>query len=269
MVHVTAGIEPIRTTSRVSASGVVCIAFVAAVAGLALAADKFALAVYALSFWHYYLYALAYRYGLAAPPAFRRDAIVMKSVALALLGWAYAMSGFDAASLVVVAGGFALNALGAKALGAERTYYGCELLDLPHQRITQFPYSWTAHPMLLGNIAAYGGTLLNAEFRAHWWPLACAHVGLNLGLLIMEVAVEPLRLGTRVSAARLPAHELGVAAISLALGAAFGTAAARHADALVGAGLGACVACFAYGMYRFYTSSRPSRVAGNQPEETQ
>ncbi len=104
-------------------------------------------------------------------------------------------------SLVVVGLGFGLNLAGARALGADRTYYGYELADLPPQRITAFPYSWISHPMLLGNIAAFGGTLLNADFRARWWPLALGHVALNLGLLLMELALVPQRRWARRSAA--------------------------------------------------------------------
>ncbi len=44
----------------------------------------------------------------------------------------------------------------ARALGTDRTYYGHEVAGLPHRRITTFPYSWISHPMLAGNIAAFG-----------------------------------------------------------------------------------------------------------------
>jgi hypothetical protein len=30
--------------------------------------------------------------------------------------------------------------------------------------------------MLAGNVVAFAGTLINADFRREWWPLACAHV---------------------------------------------------------------------------------------------
>src|SRR5258708_13533499 len=42
--------------------------------------------------------------------------------------------------------------------------------------------------MILGNVAAFGGTLITPEFRQHWWPLASLHVALNIGLLVMELA---------------------------------------------------------------------------------
>jgi hypothetical protein len=78
-------------------------------------------------------------------------------------------------------------------LGVDRTYYGHEDAGLPPQRVTAFPYSLTAHPMILGNVAAFGGTLLNAGFREQWWPLASLHVAANIGLLAMELAGPPHR----------------------------------------------------------------------------
>ncbi len=36
--------------------------------------------------------------------------------------------------------------------------------------------------MIVGNVAAFGGTLINPAFREQWWPLAGLHVALNIGL---------------------------------------------------------------------------------------
>ncbi len=152
-----------------------------------------ALAVYALSYWHYLLYWWAYRYGMVAGERFRRDAIAMKSVALLALAYAYLGAPAHPLSLSVVAAGFLLNATAARALGPLRTYYGWELGDVPHVRVTAFPYSVVRHPMLVGNILAYGGTLLNPQFRKHWWALATGHIALNVALLVMEARVTPLR----------------------------------------------------------------------------
>ena len=41
--------------------------------------------------------------------------------------------------------------------------------------------------MIVGNVLAFGGTLINPGFREAWWPLASVHVALNLGLLGMEL----------------------------------------------------------------------------------
>lgn len=149
------------------------------------------LAVYACSFWHYVLYWRAYRYGVHSAAAFRRRAVALKSMALLALAAAYLSAPWHPVSAAAVAAGFLLNASGALALGTVRTYYGAELGEVPAGRVTAFPYSVVAHPMLLGNIAAYGGTLLNPEFRRAWWPLACVHLAGNAGLLLMETRLPP------------------------------------------------------------------------------
>jgi hypothetical protein len=173
---------------------------IAAVLLAAFAAGSLPLAVYALSFWHYLLYWLAYRYGAVPLAVFKRDAMATKSVALVALGVAYLSCPIDLLSLTVMGLGFLLNAAAAKALGVDRTYYGHEVAGLPLERVTAFPYSWISHPMLVGNIAAFGGTMINAEFRREWWPLACIHVALNFGLLAMETWVTPKKLAQRAGA---------------------------------------------------------------------
>lgn len=250
-------------------------ACLAALASAAWLAGGHTLAVYALSFWHYYLYWLAYRYGAVSLQAFKRDAVLMKTVSLLALASAYLAAPLDPASLAVVAAGFLLNALGAAALGSDRTYYGREVADLPPLRVTRFPYSVISHPMLVGNMLAFGGTLLNAEFREQWWPLACAHGALNLGLLAMERWITPLRLGARRAVAAdtgRPARSrswstalvLSAAAAALGLGAAALTGAPPAPLAATGAAVAAC----AHFLYRAYTAS--ARPPGERrPAETE
>jgi hypothetical protein len=187
---------------------------------------RWAVAVYALSFWHYYLYALAYLLRAVPLARFKRDAIVMKSLSLAMLASVYLMADPSWPSLLVVITGFLLNAVAAAALGADRTYYGHEVAGVPARRITAFPYSVLSHPMLVGNVAAFGGTLLDGAFRQHWWPLAVAHVVLNLGLLAMEVGARPSERQRRVAAAwarRLGAWPLGWGLMAAGLVLAFAT----------------------------------------------
>ena len=133
---------------------------------------------------------------------FRRDAIAMKTVALAAFGVAYAAAPIDGLSLAVIAAGFLLNVSAARALGADRTYYGFELAGLAPVRVDAFPYSLTAHPMLIGNAIAFAGTLLNETFRRDWWPLAVAHVALNLAVLWMETHVSARAAWARSSSCR-------------------------------------------------------------------
>ncbi|HSO07210.1 MAG TPA: methyltransferase, partial [Pelomicrobium sp.] len=191
-----------RDRSRVERSWLPGVGAIALIGAAAWLAGGKPLAVFALSFWHYYLYWLAYRYGAVPLAVFKRDALWLKSVALAALAAAYLAAPLDALSLAVVAAGFALNATAAAALGSDRTYYGDEVAGLPPLRITHFPYSMLSHPMLVGNMLAFGGTLLSAEFRGEWWALAAAHVALNFGLLLMERFATPLRLGMRGRAPR-------------------------------------------------------------------
>jgi hypothetical protein len=237
--------------------------FVALVGVAAWLAGSQLLAIYVLSFWHYVLYGLAYRYGAVPLPVFKRDAVLMKGVALLALASAYLAAPLDHVSLAVVAAGFLLNALAASALGSDRTYYGHEVANLPPLRVNRFPYSLISHPMLVGNMLAYGGTLLNAGFREAWWPLACAHVALNLVLLVMEKHVTPLRLGdpgapaADVERRARPCSRsslLGLVAVGAAL--ASGVAALAGAPAPLAALVGAAIVGYACILQRVYTAPR-------------
>lgn len=213
--------------------------------------DSRAPAVYALSFWHYLLYWWAYRRGTVGPRRFRRDAVLMKAVALVVFFVAYAEAAWSWPSVLVMAAGFGLNGLAALVLGLDRTYYGWELGDVPHHRVTAFPFSVVPHPMLSGNAMAYAGALLNAEFRDAWWPLATAHLLLNAGLLCMETFVVPHR-GDAVTAARqarrdrrlevnVPVSVTRTAAGGALTGASLATAVEAPAHAATFALLGAAV----------------------------
>lgn len=160
---------------------------------------KVAMAVWLLGFWHYGLYWLAYRYGRIALEVFKRDALFAKTIALGAFLAVYLDAPLDVASLVLAVCGFGLNAIAAARLGADRTYYGREIAGLVPLRVRGFPYSVMSHPMLVGNMIGFGATLLNDAFRRDWWPLALAHVAMNVGLLVMETRVVPgrFRLGAR------------------------------------------------------------------------
>jgi hypothetical protein len=224
-------LELVATPARPPAAFVSSLALVLLVSGAALTGGDFPLAVYALSFWPYYVYALAFCIGVAPLGEIKRDAITVKTVSLVALGAAYLGAPVDGLSLAVVGGGFLLNALGARALGSDRTYYGHEVAGLPERHVTSFPYAWIAHPMLVGNMAAFGGTLVNPDFRRDWWPLAGAHVAMNLGLLLMELYVTP-RLRERL---RAVAAEASAAVLRTPVRTSFSVAST---GAAVGGGLG-------------------------------
>jgi hypothetical protein len=257
-------------------SGLASLVFITLILGLAFFADEKTLALYSLSFWYYYLYGLAFYYGAVALRDFKRDAILMKAVSLLALGSVYFAAPVSLTSLVVMAAGFLLNSIAASVLGSDRTYYGYEVADLPPRRITAFPYSWIAHPMLVGNMAAFGGTLLNAEFRRDWWPLAATHVVMNLGLLVMELCVTPQRRSARRGAApetdaRSIAFSIGTVCCVSATGAIGGAALCSSLEGgtmtLLGAGTGACIAAYAYVLYLCY--SEPKSVREHEVTFTQ
>lgn len=215
-----------------------CVLFVLAMVLLVVHDDRdLPSAIYLLSFWHYYLYWLAFAFGVADFSVFKRDAIAMKTVSIAAMAIVYLRAPLDTASLALIAGGFLLNARAAAILGVDRTYYGREAAGLPVRRMTAFPYSLTAHPMILGNVAAFGGTMINADFRAQWWPLASLHVALNIGLLAMELAGPGS--GVRVGG--------GLVAVAMLLAALSG---------LPGVVAVAAAAACAVILYRSYTAPR-------------
>lgn len=235
-----------------------CVLFVLAVLLGAALERSLPLAVYLLSFWHYYLYWLAFTFGAFAFDVFKRDAVAMKSVSVVALATAYLAEPIELASLIVIACGILLNIRAAAVLGIDRTYYGHEVAGMPPRRITAFPYSLTNHPMILGNVAAFGGTLINPEFRQHWWPLACLHVALNIGLLVMELAGRRRRNTVRIGS--------GLAFGAVLFGAVFATLGSAK-DMMAPASLvGVAAVTCAWALYRCYAfpASRPSEA----PEET-
>ena len=255
-------------------STLACALFVALIAASLGIGGGSPLAIYALSFWHYLLYALAYRFGAIPLAVFKRDAVLMKTVALVALGTVYFAAPLDIASLAVVAGGFLLNVVAAAVLGSDRTYYGYEVADLPRRRVIAFPYSLISHPMLIGNVVAFGGTLINPEFRQEWWPLACAHMAFNLGLLVMERAVTPLRLSARATAnggdALRPCYiRVGLVVVAAgALGAAAGASGALDLGVPIASALGSCIVLLACVLFcRYAGQMQPPGERGKTQRE--
>lgn len=234
--------------------------YVGTVAGIGWADGSWIVAVYAVSFWHYCTYALAFVFRSVSLPAFKRDAVLMKSAALLAIAPFYLAAGPGVLSLAVVASGFLLNIRAAMVLGSDRTYYGHELAGVPATWVTRFPYSLTSHPMLIGNMLAFAGTLLVPGFAAQWWPLILLHVALNFATILKEVHVKPIALAPpapgdwwRVLTA------WPVAATLLAVGAAL--AMATQATGLTI--LGTLICALAYGAFLFgrYAWPQPAGAA--------
>jgi hypothetical protein len=232
-------------------STLACALFVLAALLAAALERSLPLAVYLLSFWHYYLYWLAFAFGAAPFEVFKRDAVAMKAVSVMALAAVYLAAPLDFASLAVIAGGILLNLRAAAVLGIDRTYYGYEVAGLPPRRVTAFPYSYVAHPMILGNVAAFGGTAINPAFAQHWWPLASLHVALNIGLLVMELAGPRHRRGVRIG---------GILVFAAVLLAASGALLEAGQAALPIVLLGAAAVACAGTLYRCY-AQEPARRA--------
>jgi hypothetical protein len=214
MAVLQVGPRSFRNVVGRNGSSLACLLFVLAVLVTALVDRNLPLAIYLLSFGHYALYWVAFAFGTIAFEVFKRDAIAMKTISVTALALVYLRVPLDLASLAVVAGGVLLNLRAAQALGLDRTYYGHEVAGLPARRIAAFPYSLTSHPMIVGNVAAFGGTLINADFRAQWWPLAVLHVVLNIGLLAMELAGPQRRRAVRIGGGLVLAGALLAAAVA-------------------------------------------------------
>ena len=210
-------VSQIRSILDKYGPSIACWVFVAAVlAGAAIDREP-PLAIYLVSFLYYGLYWHALAWGIRSFRLFKRDAILLKVLSVAALSFAYLQAPLDLLSIAVIASGILLNARAASVLGIDRTYYGRELAGLEPRRLTAFPYSLLDHPMIVGNVLAFGGTLINPAFRADWWPLATLHVLLNLALLAMELAAPTRRPAVRLAGIAV-ASATAVAAMLAGLG---------------------------------------------------
>jgi len=214
--------------------------------------------MYALSFWHYLSYWLAYYYGTVELKIFKNDAVVMKTISLVILAYLYLAFPLDYLSLSVVAAGFLLNIVASSRLGPDRTYYGYELTDMPHRVITGFPYSLIPHPMLSGNILAYAGTLINDGFRQQWWSLAVIHIALNFGLIFMETRItfKQRRPGSifinETYRGRLLAG-VGIMLLGALAGGVLGMLGTGKSLVWISAVTGALIGCHAFVMFLCYS----------------
>ena len=175
-----------------------CLAVSIATACGAALDGHLAVAAWFAGFLHYALYLRAFAWGVPDFDGFKRAAVALKIVGIGMLALPYASASPGVPSVVAVLAGIALGTAAASRLGIDRTYYGHEVAGLPALRATGFPYSLTAHPMIVGNLIAIGGTLLAPSFAAEWGYLAVAHLAANLGLLAMEVAGPARRAAIRL-----------------------------------------------------------------------
>ena len=151
-----------------------------------LAARSYAPFFFLTSFMHYCVYISTYhqRRNIAFG-AFKRDALLYKTLALTQAGIQYLMhldlSAPDYASLAMIVTGFGLATMAAAALGVDRTYFGWELGEIKGGYVSSgFPYGYVPHPMILGGIVGWMGIGKLEGFMQAWPYYAPLHVALYL-----------------------------------------------------------------------------------------
>eukprot|EP00966_Prymnesium_polylepis_P291674 6736646-Prymnesium_polylepis.1 len=156
-----------------------------------MALRSYAVFFYATSFWHYVVYIGTYhqRRNIAFP-AFKRDALLYKTLALAQAGIQFAarfdFAQPDLAALALLVAGFGLATLAAHALGVDRTYFGWELGEITGEWVQRFPYGVLPHPMILGGCIGWLGFHKLDGFREAWPYCAPLHICLYLVHALQE-----------------------------------------------------------------------------------
>jgi hypothetical protein len=119
------------------------------------------------SFRHYavYITTFAYREPMVAHGYLMRDSKLYKTVSMMHLGrrlLPMVELPRDLPGVAVAALGFAITMLATARLGMVRTYFGTELKFVKPEWIEGFPYGTIPHPMIVGQLFAFGTIL-------YWW----------------------------------------------------------------------------------------------------
>lgn len=128
--------------------------------------------------------------------SFKRDVLLFKSLALLQLFLHYffpvSISNgtkpfvFDVISVVLIVSGYFVSVCATNALGIDRTYFGAELGLMESKWITQFPYGYIPHPMILSQVVALLGFHKADHFRANWPYVVPIHVFLYFVHMMQE-----------------------------------------------------------------------------------
>jgi hypothetical protein len=121
----------------------------------------------ATSFRHYatYMATFAYRAPPVAHGYLMRDAKLFKTIALLHLGrrlLPLVDLPRDIPGLTLAVAGFCVTLMATAQLGMVRTYFGSELGFVKPNWISGFPYNCIPHPMIVGQLFAFGNIL-------YWW----------------------------------------------------------------------------------------------------
>jgi len=125
--------------------------------------------------------------------SFKRDVLLFKSLALAQLVYQYLVVPlsegtfvFSPLSVGMIFSGYAVSILATKALGVDRTYFAAELGLVEPKWITQFPYGYIPHPMIVSQIWALAGFHMAEHFRSKWPFVVPIHILLYLTHMLQE-----------------------------------------------------------------------------------
>ena len=142
------------------------------------------------SFRHYLIYMTTFDF--RNPPVahgyLMRDSKLFKSMAMAHLGrrlLPLVKLPHDLPGVLLVAIGFFITILATTRLGFVRTYFGSELGFVKPEWINGFPYGYIPHPMIVGQLIAFGSIIF-------WWRESLSSE--NLALLVAHMTFYTLHM---------------------------------------------------------------------------
>ena len=142
----------------------------------------------ATSFTHYCMYIATYHYRYKINfGVFKRNVVFFKTIALTHLCWNYLTNfTYDPVSIAMLVVGYGLSTAATVALGIDQTYFGVELGVMKPNFVSQFPYGYVPHPMIIGSIVGLLGFHKMATFRAALPYLVPVHICMYMIHMIQE-----------------------------------------------------------------------------------
>jgi hypothetical protein len=144
------------------------------------------------SFVHYFRYISTYYFRKDIDfGSFKRDVLLFKTLAFSQLIYMYLFpaSGhfsLDWVSIGMIVSGYSVSVMATNALGIDRTYFAAELGLVPHKWITQFPYGYIPHPMIVSQIWALLGFYKAQHLREASPYVVPVHITLYLVHMFQE-----------------------------------------------------------------------------------
>mmetsp|Transcript_3573 Transcript_3573/g.5066 ORF Transcript_3573/g.5066 Transcript_3573/m.5066 type:complete len:195 (-) Transcript_3573:261-845(-) len=123
--------------------------------------------------------------------SFKRDVLLFKSLALLQMFYHYLFPSvlpfsLDFISIAMILTGYVVSVMTTNALGIDRTYFAAELGMVEPKWITQFPYGYIPHPMIVSQIFALLGLYKASHFRNEWPYVVPIHITMYLIHMMQE-----------------------------------------------------------------------------------